>query len=69
MGPRTIPVLRYFQVFTPGRPATVVEYLNTPGVRDGLAGLEDQQVVAGHEGVRRAGHGLDGYSLAAAVRL
>jgi hypothetical protein len=25
-----------------------------------LAGLQDQQVAASHEGVRRAGHGLDG---------
>jgi len=37
-------------------------------MRDRLAGLQDQQVVAGHEGVRRAGHGLDGHRLAAAVR-
>src|SRR5215475_13813872 len=51
------------------RPAIVVEYLNSPSVRDSFAGLEDQQVVAGHEGVRRAGHGLNGYRLAAAVRL
>src|SRR5215475_9187633 len=51
------------------RPAIVVEYLNSPGVRDSFAGLEDQQVVAGHKGVRRAGHGLNGHRLAAAVRL
>src|SRR5215471_5529766 len=40
------------------RPLTV-ECVNTPGMRDGLAGFEDQQVVAGHEGIRRAGHGLN----------
>ena len=37
-------------------------------MRDRPAGLEDQQVLGGHEGVRRAGHGLDGHRLAAAVR-
>jgi hypothetical protein len=37
-----------------------VEYPNAPGMRDRLAGLQDQRVVADHEGVRRAGHGLDG---------
>ena len=46
----------------------VVEYLNAPGVRDRIAGLEDQQILAGDEGVRWAGHGLDGHGLAAAPR-
>ena len=41
--------------------------LDAPGVRDRLSGLQDQQVVAGHEGIRRAGHGLDGQCLAAPV--
>ena len=34
-------------------------------MRDRLARLQDQQVVTGHEGVRRAGHGLDGQCRAA----
>jgi hypothetical protein len=33
-----------------------------------FAGLQDQQVVAGHEGGWRAGHGLDGHRLAAQAR-
>src|SRR5215469_181699 len=54
---------------TSGEPVElVVEDLNAPGVRDHLTGLEHQQVVGGREGVRRAGHGLDGYRLATAVR-
>ena len=44
------------------------EGLDAPGVGDRVAGFEDEQVVGGHEGVRRAGHGLDGHRLAAAVR-
>jgi hypothetical protein len=36
-------------------------------VRDRLAGLQDQQVITGHERVRRAGHGLDRQCLAALV--
>jgi hypothetical protein len=34
---------------------------------DRLAGRQDQQVLAGYEGVRRAGHGLDGHRLAPEV--
>ena len=45
----------------------VVEYLNASGVRDRIAGLEDQQILAGDEGVRWAGHGLNGHRLAAAL--
>jgi CTP:molybdopterin cytidylyltransferase MocA len=42
--------------------------LDAPGVGDGLAGVENQQVVGAYEGVRRAGHGLDGDRFTAAVR-
>jgi len=38
----------------------VAEYLDAPGVRDGLAGLEDQQVLADHEGVWAAGGSSSG---------
>src|SRR6516225_3322638 len=38
--------------------------LDAPGVRDRLAGFQGEQVGAGNEGVRRAGHRLDGYGAA-----
>jgi CTP:molybdopterin cytidylyltransferase MocA len=40
---------------------------DAPGMGDLVARLENQQVFAGDEGVRRAGHRLDGDRLAAAV--
>ena len=49
----------------PGSPRS--RGLDAPGVRYYLTGLQDRQVVTGHEGVRRTGHGLDGQCLAAPV--
>ena len=42
--------------------------LDPPAVGDLLAWFEDEQVIGGHEGVRRAGHGLDRHRLAAHLR-
>src|SRR6266566_4248149 len=52
----------------PTSTASPSEGLDAPDVGDLLAWFEDEQVIGGHEGVRRAGHGLDGHCLAAAVR-
>jgi len=42
--------------------------LTAPGVGDGFAWFQDQQVVADHEGVQPAGHGLDSQRPPALVR-
>ena len=42
--------------------------LDPPGVRDGIAGFQGEQVGAGDERVRRAGHGLDGDRAPAVLR-
>src|SRR6516162_4353590 len=49
---------------TTWRGALAAYSLDAPGVRDRLAGFQGEQVGAGDEGVRRAGHRLDGYGAA-----